>query len=280
MKTLQKSIGTSIPLGAIYTTKKDGTVIGEYTDLPEFAKFCKKAGFTLLQLLPVNDTGTQSSPYSGLSAFALHPIFIDIKAVAEFEGLYKSDSNFKKEYDKMIKDFPYSPTGRYKYQGILDAKTSLLRKLYETTEVAKTGEADEALAKWIKKNPWILSYAVYKNLKVKYNQASWKEWKKEDQLLPAKEIKARWNDKKMAKDHLFFAWVQMVAGDQFKKATDAVKKAGIILKGDMPILMNEDSCDAWSEPDIFNHNLRAGASTGVESMMYPCSNVARRSQLG
>lgn len=265
MNTLEKAIGTSIPLGAIYTEKKDGTVIGEYTDLPAFAKFCKKAGFKLLQLLPVNDTGTQSSPYSGLSAFALHPIYVDIKAVPGFDALYKADASFKKEYDKMVKDFPYSQAGRYKYQGILDAKTSLLRKLYEATDVAKNAAADEALEKWIKKNSWITSYAVYKNLKVKYNQASWKEWKKEDQLLPAKEIKSRWNDKKTAKDHLFFAWVQMVAGEQFKKATDAVKKAGIILKGDMPILMNEDSCDAWSEPEIFNHNLRAGSPVDGEN---------------
>lgn len=41
---VSKAVGTSIPLGAIYTNRKDGTVIGEYTDLPEFAKFCKKAG--------------------------------------------------------------------------------------------------------------------------------------------------------------------------------------------------------------------------------------------
>ena len=178
MNNLEKAIGTSIPLGAIYTEKKDGTVIGEYTDLPEFAKFCKKAGFTLLQLLPVNDTGTQSSPYSGLSAFALHPIFIDIRALPEFEAAYKEDAAFKKSYDKMLKDFPYSQAGRFNYMGILNAKTALLNMLYEKSEVAKTGEADEALAKWIKKNSWIISYAVYKNLKVQYNQASWKECKR------------------------------------------------------------------------------------------------------
>lgn len=265
MKNLEKAIGTSIPLGAIYTEKKDGTVIGEYTDLPEFAKFCKKAGFTLLQLLPVNDTGTQSSPYSGLSAFALHPIFIDIRALPEFEAAYKDDAAFKKAYDKMLKDFPYSQAGRFNYMGILNAKTALLNMLYEKSEVAKTGEADEALAKWIKKNSWIISYAVYKNLKVQYNQASWKEWKKSDQLIGAKEIKKRWSDKSMAKAHLFFAWTQMRANEQFKAATDAVKKAGIILKGDMPILMNEDSCDAWAEPDIFNHNLRAGSPVDGEN---------------
>ena len=257
--SLFKATGTSIPLGAIYTNKKKGTVIGEYTDLPEFAKFCKKADLTLLQLLPVNDTGTQSSPYSGLSAFALHPIYIDISALPEFDSLYASDSKFKKAYDKMLKDFPYNGLGRYSYTGILEAKTELLNMLYETTEIAKNAAPDAELEKWIKKNDWIVQYAVYKNLKVKYNQATWKDWSNEDRTPGEKEITSRWNDKKLLKDHLFFAWVQMRANEQFKSATDKVKKEGITLKGDMPILMNEDSCDAWAFPGIFNHNLRAGS---------------------
>ena len=195
--SVSKAMGTSIPLGAIYTNRKDGTVIGEYTDLPTFAGFCKKAGFTLLQLLPVNDTGTQSSPYSGLSAFALHPIYIDISALPEFDSLYKTDSGFKNAYDKMIKDFPYNGQGRYKYAGILETKTALLNKLYDSTEIAKNAAPNEELEKWIKKNQWIVPYAVYKNLKVKYNQATWKDWSNEDRTPSEKEIKARWNDKKL-----------------------------------------------------------------------------------
>lgn len=265
MRNLEKSTGVSIPLGAIYTTKKDGTVIGEFTDLPEFAKLCKKSDMTLLQLLPVNDTGTGSSPYSGLSAFALHPIYIDIQALPEYEAVYASDKTFTKEYDQMIKNFGYAKDKRYDYTGILNTKTSLLSHIYNSTEIAKNAAPDEELTKWIKKNPWIVNYAVYKNLKFKYMQASWKEWPKEDTNLSEKEIKARWEDSSLKKEHLFYAWTQMRAAEQFKKATAAVKKAGITLKGDMPILMNEDSCDAWALPGIFNHNLRAGSPVDGEN---------------
>ena len=99
--------GISIPLGAVYSKKN--TVIGEFTVLPYLADLCKKSGIGLIQLLPVNDTGTQSSPYSGLSAFALHPIYIDISQLPEFENLYKSDKKFAKNYDKFLKDFEYNP---------------------------------------------------------------------------------------------------------------------------------------------------------------------------
>lgn len=254
--------GIAIPLGAIYTKKN--TVIGEFTVLPDFAKFCKKAGIEIIQLLPVNDTGTQSSPYSGLSAFALHPIYIDIAKLPEFEDVSK-DKDFEKKYKDFIKKFPYDGKTRYDYDGILNAKDELLRTIYATTTIAKSAMPSEELTKWIKKNPWIVNYAVYKNLKHKYMQATWKSWKKQDQEVSEKEIKNRWNKDADKKEHLFYAWTQMRAAEQFKKACDAVKKEGIIIKGDMPILMNEDSCDAWALPGIFNQNLRAGSPVDGEN---------------
>lgn len=259
----QRTTGITIPLGAIRTKKN--AAIGEYTDLPEFAQFCRSAGIGLIQLLPVNDTGTQSSPYSGLSAFALHPIYIDIAALPEFDAAFKNDTQFKKEYNSFTKETFCTETGRYDYNAILNRKDALLRLLYRTTDICKNEKPSEELAKWIKKNPWIINYAVYKSLKFKYMQASWKEWKKADQTPNEKEIDKRWNDAKNQKEILFYAWTQMRANGQFKGSCDKVKKSGIILKGDMPILMNEDSCDAWALPGIFNQNLRAGSPVDNEN---------------
>lgn len=252
---LKKMTGVAVPLGALYT--KECPAIGEFPALKKFAAFCKSAGLKIIQLLPVNDTGTQSSPYSGLSAFALHPIYICVKDLPEFSALYKSDKNFKTEYDLFNQFHPYK--NRYDYQGILDKKIALLMRLYQTTDTAKNAKPDAALAAWIKKNDWIKAYAVYKNLKWKYMQATWKAWKKEDQIPGLEEIERRWKDAALKKDQLFYAWLQMRAHEQFAEAAAAVKKAGIILKGDMPIMMNEDSCDAWALPEFFDHSLRAGS---------------------
>jgi len=57
----------------------------------------------------------------------------------------------------------------------------------------------------------------------------------------------------------------MQAARQFARAADEVRSCGIVLKGDMPILMNEDSCDAWAQPKIFNQSLRAGAPADGEN---------------
>ena len=93
--SLQKRLGVAVPLGALYS--KNNKIIGEFEDLIPFAQFCKKSNISLIQLLPVNDSGTQSSPYSALSAFALHPIYISINKIEEFEHLYNSDKNFSKK---------------------------------------------------------------------------------------------------------------------------------------------------------------------------------------
>ncbi|MCQ2611189.1 MAG: 4-alpha-glucanotransferase [Treponema sp.] len=258
---LTRLTGTAIPLGALYT--KESPVIGEYTSLKLFADFAKKAGLKIIQLLPVNDTGTQSSPYSGLSAFALHPIYVCLKELPEFSGCYGSSKKFKKAYDEFEKNFTY--TGRYNYQEILNSKVELLRVLYETTSIAKDKTPDLELNAWITENPWIVSYAVYKRLKWENLSASWKSWAKEDQLPGEKEIQKRWDTVKFKKEHLFYAWMQMRLCQQFSDACEYVKKQGIILKGDMPIMMNEDSCDAWAYPQFFNHNLRAGSPVDGEN---------------
>ena len=78
---MKKMTGTAIPLSALRTQNSLGC--GEYPDLLQFADFCKKTKLQIIQLLPINDTGTSSSPYNALTAFALHPLYISIKDLPE-----------------------------------------------------------------------------------------------------------------------------------------------------------------------------------------------------
>ena len=78
--------GALVPLFSIPTARSWG--IGEISDLPAFAWWLRQAGFTVLQLLPVNEMAHgQSSPYSALSAMAIDPIFISVEDVPEFAAI-------------------------------------------------------------------------------------------------------------------------------------------------------------------------------------------------
>ncbi|MCL2319170.1 MAG: 4-alpha-glucanotransferase, partial [Treponema sp.] len=83
-KAGDRLIGTVIPVGALRSEKSIG--VGEFPDLAEFGGLCAKMGISLVQLLPVNDTGNMSSPYSALTAFGLHPLYLRIGDLSEAAG--------------------------------------------------------------------------------------------------------------------------------------------------------------------------------------------------
>ena len=59
--------------------------MGEIADIPRFASWAARAGFSVLQLLPVNEvSGADASPYAGTSAFALEPSYLSLDDCEDF----------------------------------------------------------------------------------------------------------------------------------------------------------------------------------------------------
>ncbi len=284
---MEKRTGVVIPLASLYT--KDCFAVGDFLALKDFADFCSKVGISIIQLLPVNDTGTHSSPYSGLSAFALHPLYIRIQSLPEFEDAFTNDKNFCQAYKSFSKKFKYSR--RFNYTEILQEKLTLLHLLYnyiekkiETEQKKSSGSSKsnkidlnqneknsysvkfkDDLENFVLKNKWIIPYAVFKNLKDDFMQSSWKEWNSNFRQLKHSEIMLRWNNKALKSSHNFFVWCQLRASEQFLESAKYLRSKNIILKGDIPILMNEDSVDCWANPEFFNQEERAGSPPDAEN---------------
>jgi len=151
-KTKNRLIGTVIPIGALKTEKSIG--VGEFADLAEFGALCVKMGIGLVQILPVNDTGYQSSPYSALTAFGLNPLYLRIGDLPESAG-YKPDLDaIKKKFNDAV---------RFPYEAILRAKMELLKKIFADNQ-KKIGES-ASLKKWIEANSWVKPYAFLGGLR-------------------------------------------------------------------------------------------------------------------
>ncbi|MDR0568302.1 MAG: 4-alpha-glucanotransferase [Spirochaetaceae bacterium] len=251
----ERLTGTVIPVGALRSEQSTG--VGEFLDLIDFGKLCKKMGIKLIQILPVNDTGYESSPYFALTAFALHPIYLRIGDMPEGSGYAPQISELKNQFNAAV---------RFPYQQVLRGKIKLLREIYaeHETEIAARAKPGGPLAEWIGKNPWVKEYAVYRRLKEAHGEKSWKEWISYRDVKP-EEIDALWNDERLSGEHLFWVWVQSALDAQFSKAAESLKAEGILLEGDLPILMNEDSCDVWAHPEYFCLNLSAGAPPDMYS---------------
>jgi len=266
-------LGTVVPIGALRSSKP--TAVGEFPDLAEFALLCKKMKIGLIQLLPVNDTGYQSSPYFSLTAFALHPLYLRISDLPEAE-------QFKDKAAAINKEF--SGQERFPYEKVLRAKMELLREIYTAHEsdIEKKAQKGGSLAAWIEQNPWVKQYAVYRRIKEANSEKSWKEWP-ELREVTAEEIIAMWKDPQYRKEHLFWTWLQEALDVQFSAAAKVVAEAGILLEGDLPILMNDDSCDVWAHPNIFILELSAGAppdmySPDGQNWGFPLYNWAAQEQ--
>ncbi|MDR3145050.1 MAG: 4-alpha-glucanotransferase, partial [Treponema sp.] len=261
-------IGVVVPVGALRSEKSTG--VGEFPDLAEFAELCVSMGVGLIQLLPVNDTGYQSSPYFALTAFALHPLHLRIGDLPELQG--PGSGEFTARLEAMRGEFEREV--RYPFERITRAKIDLLRRIYAANreEIGKKAGDGGSLGRWIRENPWVKEFAVYRRLKEANDEKSWKEWSSCQEIgaplspdgLPP-EIEALWNDASLRQEHLFWVWVQEALDLQFREAAAAVARAGILLEGDLPILMNEDCCDVWAHPQYFHGDLSAGAPPDMYS---------------
>ncbi|MEW5814217.1 MAG: 4-alpha-glucanotransferase [Spirochaetota bacterium] len=234
--------GVAVPVGALRSRNSIGT--GEFLDLIPFGEWCRRVGLDTIQILPVNDTGFQSSPYLALSAHALHPLFIRISRLPESQGFGRDIETLKRRYESYA---------RIRYNEVLSDKLGLIRKIYDQN---KNAIGDAIFKAWIKENEWVIAYAVFCCLKETNRLVHWKAWP-EMQNPKTKDIDRYWEQN--GESCLFFAWLQFHLEKQLKQAAAELSQMGLVLKGDLPILMSEDSVDVWYLRKYFQENLRAGA---------------------
>ncbi len=245
--------GVLVPLAALRSAHSCGC--GEFADLPALADWCVATGQHLVQLLPVNDTGGQSSPYNALSAYALHPLYIRIPAVPEYDSLSQTGRETVDRRLNALRGTHESPA-RFDYDAVLREKLSILRDIFEERAEAISASGD--LTAFIRQNGWVKAYAVFRTLKDLNDQKPWTEWA-DTREIDVSELSKLWKRKTLQKHTRFHAWLQLRAMEQFAASARYLSDRGIALKGDIPILMNEDSVDAWLDRDIFRPEFRAGA---------------------
>ena len=84
----KKIAGVLVPLFAL--RREDDLGIGDLGALREFIDWIAEIGFTLVQLLPINETGADNSPYNAISAMAIEPTTLHL-APGSPEDLTRND---------------------------------------------------------------------------------------------------------------------------------------------------------------------------------------------
>jgi len=249
-----RGAGVSIPVFTLRSKNSFG--VGEFSDLKLLVDWARKTGLKLIQILPVNDTSAthtwvDSYPYAAISAFALHPIYLNIEKIAG------------KKYDSVIKPLrkkqkQLNELSDLHYEEVMKVKLFVIKELFalQRDEFLQDG----AYKDFFEKNKhWLTPYAAFCCLRDRNGSTDFTGWKWHSNY--DKETIEKFVSPK-AKHFDVIAlqyFIQYHLHLQLREATDYAHKHNIVLKGDIPIGIYRHSCDAWVEPELYHMDEQAGA---------------------
>ena len=238
--------GIAAPLFSIYSKKSIG--LGEIPDIKLLIDWCKKTNLSIIQLLPLNDTGFNFTPYDTLSAIALDPMYISLENLKGCEI-----TPFENKITLLRKEFP-AGKGRVNYA----VKGKKLELLWEIYIFFLKGTKSSLFQNYKKKNSkWLNDYALYKVLKETNENKSWEEWPERYKNKEEKAILEFSHHNEKAID--FHKWLQWQLCEQFTQIKKYAASSGILIMGDLPFLVSKDSADVWSNQKYFKLDLASGA---------------------
>ena len=204
-----------------------------------FADFMEAAGLRVWQMLPIGPTGYGESPYQSASTHAGNPMLIDLERLRE-EGLLDADLP---EADGI--------SGRADFPAVRAQKEKLLRLSFQQSfsRVEAEVRAFAAGQAWSPDGKravnWLDTYALYAAIKDACGGEMWTKWPKEYQDV------RRVNAAPFQQSADFYRYCQWLFFRQWRALRAYAAKKGIVLFGDMPIYVAEDSADTWAEPELF-----------------------------
>ncbi len=201
-----------------------------------FADFLHAAGMTIWQVLPCGPTGYGESPYQSASAYAGNPMMISPLRLQEAGYVTLTQEDLQEDADPEHVDFT----------AVRKRKEALLRRTFEH-EKEHVKERNDA---FIREHAWAEDYALFMALKHHYQDVQWTKWP--DRAVRMREPEALAAAKnELAEEVAYHLFVQTLFFEQWDALREYCHARGILLFGDMPIYVAEDSADTWTNPEVF-----------------------------
>lgn len=243
--------GVVIPVFSLRTYGSQG--IGDFGDLQNCVEWAAACGMRAVQVLPINDTtvlGTwaDSYPYSAISVFALHPLYLDLREWRDTPLWTPSREA----------DFAALEQPELDYEAVFKSKTAFLRELYalQGEKVLKSAECCD----FIEANKqWLTPYALFSHLRNVKHTANFRNWGKFAEYSPKKHAELIETDENAKSETNFYIFVQYLLHRQMTRVHERARELGVVLKGDIPIGVSPCGTDAWTNGRLFHFNGQAGA---------------------
>lgn len=249
-----KGVGVAIPVFSLRT--KNGFGVGEFADIKVLVDWCREVGINMIQFLPVNDTVAthtwmDSYPYSGISVFALHPIYINIEALGKLP--FGITNEILKERKKVL-----NSKKEVDYEAVMSIKSRIYKMAYDVQKVSLFKNPE--FIEFFKKNEeWLIPYAAYSYLRDLYGTSDYNKWgtySKYDKKFIKELVSPSSEHYEEIAVHYY---IQYHLHRQLLDAANYARANGVLLKGDIPIGVNRFGIDCWSAPSLYNMDTQSGA---------------------
>lgn len=257
--TSEKVAGLLIP---VFALRREGDLgIGDTQCVKEAIDFCANIGAAVLQVLPINETGGDNSPYNAISSVALDPVLLTL-APHVVPGLTQ-DILDRVATNSIRQDVA---KGAVDYTKVKPLKLRIFGEAYgnfKHNQLEKnTGDAEDYRRFLKEQSHWLDDYTLFRTLiDANGGDPGWTRWP-EHHRTPEKARK--WLESAPNRDDLqngrdFFAYVQWVAWRQWNAIRAYADQRAVGLMGDIPFGVSKFSCDVWANQHLFDLDWSGGA---------------------
>jgi len=244
-------------LAPVFALRREGDLgVGDTQALRDFIDWAADHGFGLVQLLPINETGHDHSPYNAISSVALDPTTITITEES-IPDLTKAD------FDEIVNglDLAKLRVGPVAYSFVKPLKLRLLDRAFERF-TAGSLERNDVRAREFRhfckqEAEWLDDYVLFRVLIDEHGGSEmWDTWP-----LHLRNAKSAWEhlatlsteeQDRFAHALRAIQYRQWIAWTQWREVKAHADRRGVALMGDIPFGVSYYSADTWAQPELFN----------------------------
>jgi 4-alpha-glucanotransferase len=253
----RRRAGLLIPLFSFPSSTSWG--IGEIGDVAPMVTWLAAGHQHVLQLLPLNEMAPgQQSPYSAISGMAIDPIFISLPEVPEFESVAADGALSSADFAHLVAVRGATHVDYARVRALKQrALTQAFDCFWNTSWRRDDGRARALRAFLSEQAWWIDDYALFRAVHHQEGERPWFEWPTD--LRTRDQAALEQARDALARDVLFYGYLQWLAAEQWSRARCTAAAAGVALFGDLPFMVDGDSADVWARQHQFRFDVTAGA---------------------
>jgi len=240
---------------------EDDLGIGDTAALRDFIDWAADCGVKVVKLLPINETGSDHSPYNAISSRALEPATLHLSP-DHVPGLQAEHvENILAEFppDEDL-DFVDYPRVKLLKQAVLENAFNAFFNQCEPLADELCADLDAFASR---EEGWLREYTLFRALMERGKDGeAWSQWPAE---LQSPEGARQWVAglalSEQAYIHqrvMFFTYVQWVAFRQWRDVKAHAESRGIALMGDIPFGVSHHSADVWARRHLFQSGWYGG----------------------